>query len=92
MGLGLLDGDRAWLEQGYPRIGKALEFARTLRRTETDPASPFYGILPKATAGGESLWDGNNHILGYDWWNLRAVQSAAEAARGGIRSPGRTAD
>ena len=78
---GLLSGDNAWLENHSPPIGKALAFARNARRAETDPGSPFFGILPKAPADGENLWAGNNHILGYDWWNLRAVQSAAEAAR-----------
>jgi hypothetical protein len=78
---GLLTGDNAWLEKHSPRIEKALAFSRDARRTETDPDSPFFGVLPKAPADGENLWAGKNHILGYDWWNLRAVQSAAEAAR-----------
>jgi hypothetical protein len=78
---GLLSGDRAWLEKVYPAIAKSVAFIRSSRRGEVDPDSPFYGILPKAPADGENLWAGNNHIVGYDWWNLRAVQSAAEAAR-----------
>jgi hypothetical protein len=78
---GQLGGDAAWLEKQYPRIGRALAFVREARRTETDPASPFFGILPKAPADGENLWAGKNHIVGYDWWNLRAFQAASEAAR-----------
>jgi len=77
---GLISGDGAWLEKQYPRIGKAVDFLRAARRAETDPGSPFFGILPKSPADGENLWAGKNHIVGYDWWNLRAVQSAAEAA------------
>jgi hypothetical protein len=78
---GRLSGDRVWLERIYPLVAKSVAFIRRARRAETDPASPFYGILPKAPADGENLWAGNNHIVGYDWWNLRAVQCAAEAAR-----------
>lgn len=77
---GLLSGDNGWLEKQNPRIERALAFIRGARRTETDPASPFFGLLPKAPADGENLWDGKNHIVGYDWWNLRAFQSAALAA------------
>jgi hypothetical protein len=77
---GLLSGDTAWVEEQYPRVGKAVSFVRAARRTETDVASPFFGVLPKAPADGENLWAGSNHIVGYDWWNLRALQWAAEAA------------
>ncbi len=78
---GQLTGDNIWTWKLYPAIKKALDFARSARAAEKDPQSPFFGILPKAPADGENLWPGNNHIVGYDWWNLRAVQSAAEAAR-----------
>jgi hypothetical protein len=78
---GLLSGDRAWLERMDPSIARAVSFIRNARRAETDPASRFYGLMPKAPADGENLWSGNDHIVGYDWWNLRAVQSAVEAAR-----------
>jgi len=77
---GLISGDTAWLEKQYPRIARAVDFLRAARRTEKDPASPFFGLLPRAPADGENLWEGKDHIVGYDWWNLRAVQSAAEAA------------
>ncbi|MGB2821476.1 MAG: hypothetical protein WBF17_10870, partial [Phycisphaerae bacterium] len=40
-----------------------------------------YGVLPAAPADGENLWDGKHHIVGYDWWGLRGLQAAAEAAR-----------
>ncbi len=75
-----LTQDRDWLEAWYPILEKAVDFTRTMRRTETDPSSPYYGVLPRALADGEYLWDGSCHILGYDWWNLRAVQSLAYAA------------
>jgi hypothetical protein len=78
---GLISGDKAWLERIYPSIAKAVSFIRSARRSEADPGSPFYGILPKAPADGENLWSGNDHIVGYDWWNLRALQAAIEAAR-----------
>ena len=77
---GLISGDNGWLEKQNPRVERALAFIRGARGTETDPASPFIGLLPKAPADGENLWDGKNHIVGYDWWNLRAFQSAALAA------------
>ncbi len=78
---GHLSGDNIWVWKHYPAVQKAVAFARTARSSEKDPNSPFFGILPKAPADGENLWAGNNHIVGYDWWNLRAVESAAESAR-----------
>jgi len=41
----------------------------------TQPASAA------APADGENLWDGRHHIVGYDWWGLRGLRAAAEAAR-----------
>ena len=34
-----------------------------------------------AVADGENLWAGKNHIVGYDWWNLRGIGCVARAAR-----------
>jgi len=76
-----LTRERLWLLRVYPALKKGVEWLQHMRRTETDKASPFYGILPNAIADGEYLWGGEYHILGYDWWNLRGLQSAAEAAR-----------
>ncbi len=76
-----LSGDREWLARNYSRIEKAVDFIRQSRRSESDPASPFAGILPRAPAAGENLEAGLNHIVGHDFWNLRAVQAAAAAAR-----------
>jgi len=76
-----LTGDLEWLRRMYPRIERAADWIKKERRREEDPASPFHGILPRAVADGEYLWAGKNHIVGYDWQNLRGIQSAAEAAR-----------
>lgn len=76
----LLSGDGEWLRRVYPNIQRSADWIRQTRRTEKDPASPFYGILPAALADGENLWDGKHHIIGYDWWNLRGIQCAAVAA------------
>jgi len=38
-------------------------------------------LLPAAPADGEYLWEGKNHIVGYDLWNLRALLCAADTAR-----------
>ncbi|HUT01096.1 MAG TPA: hypothetical protein VM031_01475, partial [Phycisphaerae bacterium] len=76
-----LSHDVAWLRRVYPQVVKAVTWIRGARRKEKDPASPFAGILPAAPADGENLWDGKHHIIGYDWWSLRGLQAAADAAR-----------
>ena len=38
-------------------------------------------LLPAAVADGEFLWDGEHHIVGYDFWNLRGLLCTAEAAQ-----------
>ena len=90
-----LTGDRAWLEQVYPRMMKAVEWTMKARR-EAAADSPFAGLLPAAIADGESLFDINplkppkdgsrnkkalKHIVGYDLWNLRGMLCTADAAR-----------
>jgi hypothetical protein len=49
------------------------------RRARAD--SPYAGLLPAAPADGEWLWDGKNHIVGYDFWNLRGILCTATAAQ-----------
>jgi hypothetical protein len=78
---GRLSGDNIWVWKHYPAVQKSLAFIREARTEEKDDGSPFSGLLPRAPADGENLWAGNDHIVGYDLWNLRAFQSAAEAAR-----------
>jgi hypothetical protein len=50
-------------------------------RREAGKNSRFAGLLPAAPADGEYLWDGKNHIVGYDFWNLRGILCTADAAR-----------
>jgi len=76
-----LSGDLEWLRRAYPRIRAAARWAMRARRGEKDPGSPFFGVLPAALADGENLWAGKNHIVGYDWWNLRGIGCVAKAAR-----------
>ncbi len=77
---GRLSGDLTWVRKMFPKMRRAVAWAEKMRRTERNIMAPFFGILPPAPADGENLWAGKNHILGYDWWNLRAVQSTADAA------------
>jgi hypothetical protein len=75
-----ITGDRRWLELVYPKMRRAVDWIiEARRRTRTDPAFP--GLLPAAPADGEYLWDGKEHIVGYDLWNLRALICAADASR-----------
>lgn len=75
-----MSGDRAFLERVYPAMRKAADWTiRTLQETGSDPEFP--GLLPKALADGEYLWAGQNHIVGYDFWNLRGLLVTADAAR-----------
>jgi dienelactone hydrolase len=75
-----ITGDRQWLEAVYPKMRRAVDWATDARRkTRDDPAFP--GLLPAAPADGEYLWDGKEHIVGYDLWNLRAMTCALDAAR-----------
>jgi hypothetical protein len=75
-----LSRDRAWLERVYPQIAKAVEWLKAARRRDADPNSPYRGVLFASPADGENLWTDVCHIVGYDVWNLRGVQCAAEAA------------
>ena len=76
-----ISGDKAWLESVFPRMVKAADWAAAARRGASPaPGGPFAGLLPPAPADGEYLWEGKNHIVGYDLWNLRAMICAADAA------------
>lgn len=71
--------DRAWLRRAYPQMRRAAEWTMSARR-QAAADSPFTGLLTNALADGEYLWDGKHHIVGYDFWNLRAVLCVADAA------------
>ena len=75
-----ITGNRDWLEKVYPQIRKAAAWTIEARR-KAPPDSPYAGLLPAAVADGEFLWAGKNHIVGYDFWNLRGLLCAADAAR-----------
>jgi len=75
-----ITGDKAWLAEVYPQMRRAAEWTIKARR-EAPADSPFAGLLPNALADGEYLWDGQYHIVGYDFWNLRGLLCTAEAAR-----------
>lgn len=75
-----ITGDRKWLEAAYPQMRRAADWTMQARR-QAGADSPFSGVLPAALADGEYLWDGNHHIVGYDFWNLRGLLCTADAAR-----------
>jgi hypothetical protein len=75
-----MSADKTFLERAYPAMRKAVDWTiKTLKETQDDPEFP--GLLPKALADGEYLWEGKNHIVGYDFWNLRGLLVTADAAR-----------
>ena len=75
-----MSADRSFLERVYPAMRKAIDWTiRTIKETQND--SRFPGLLPAALADGEYLWAGKNHIVGYDFWNLRGMLVTADAAR-----------
>ena len=75
-----ITGDQQWLAKAYPQMRRAVDW--TLKARRQAPAdSPFSGVLPNAPADGEYLWNGKHHIVGYDFWNLRALLCTADAAR-----------
>ncbi len=74
-----ITGDRAWLEEVYPQMKRAVDWTMQARR-QAPADSPFAGVLPAAVADGEFLWDGKHHIVGYDFWNLRGMLCTADAA------------
>jgi len=75
-----ITGDKKWLAEVYPRMRKAVSWTLEARKkTQNDRAFP--GLLPAALADGEYLWEGKNHIVGYDFWNLRGLLLTADAAR-----------
>ncbi len=74
-----ITGDRQWLAKVYPQMHRAADWVLKARRQ--NPAdSSFSGVLPNAPADGEYLWDGKHHIVGYDFWNLRALLCTADAS------------
>ncbi|MEA1952017.1 MAG: hypothetical protein U9N87_11570 [Planctomycetota bacterium] len=75
-----MTGDRAWLAKVYPKMRRAVDWTMQTRR-QTPADSPFAGLLPNALADGEYLWAGKNHIVGYDFWNLRGILCTADAAK-----------
>ncbi len=75
-----ITGDQRWLKKIYPLMRRAVGWTlKTIRQAPAD--SPFFGVLPNAPADGEYLWDGKHHIVGYDFWNLRALLCTADAAQ-----------
>ncbi len=75
-----MTADQAFLVRVYPQMKKAADWTiRTLQ--ETRKGAQFPGLLPAALADGEYLWAGKNHIVGYDFWNLRGLLVTADAAR-----------
>lgn len=72
-----LTRDRDWLQAVYPQVRRAVEWLERHRLKE----GPYRGLLPAAAADGENLWAGQNHIVGYDFWNLRGLLCAVELAR-----------
>jgi len=70
--------DRKFLERAYPKMFSSVQWTK---RTRRKTASPFSGLLPKAPADGEYLWEANRNVVGYDLWNLRAMYCTADAAR-----------
>jgi hypothetical protein len=75
-----ITGDKKWLVDVYPRMRKSVDWTIAARR-KTQAEQDFPGLLPAAPADGEYLWEGKNRIVGYDFWNLRAMLCTAEAAR-----------
>lgn len=75
-----MSADRRFLERVYPMMKRASEWTLgALKETVNDPEFP--GLLPPALADGEFLWKGKNHIVGYDFWNLRGILCTADAAK-----------
>jgi len=75
-----ITADLAWLAEVYPRMRRAADWTMQARRQAPDD-SPYAGLLPNAFADGECLYDGEHHIVGYDFWNLRGLLCTADAAR-----------
>ena len=75
-----MTGDREWLAKVYPQMRRAVDWLMKARR-QAPADSPCAGLLPKALADGEYLWAGKNHIVGYDFWNLRGLLCTADAAK-----------
>ena len=75
-----ITGDEEWLKRVYLQMHRAAEWIEQARK-QAPAGTPFAGLLPNAVADGEYLWDGKHHIVGYDFWNLRGLLCAADAAR-----------
>jgi hypothetical protein len=75
-----ITGNKRWLTKIYPQMWRAVDWILKAKRQVPDD-SQFFGVLPNAPADGEYLWDGKHHIVGYDFWNKRALLCTADAAR-----------
>jgi len=74
-----ISGDTAWMTEHYPQMRRAAEWIIKARKG-SDAEAP--GLLPKCHADGEGLLGNHRyHIVGYDFWNLRGLICAADAAR-----------
>ncbi len=75
-----INNDRQWLDRVYPQMLRAARWAIQDRK-KAPAGKPFAGLVHSAPADGECLWNGQQHIVGYDLWNLRGMLCTADAAR-----------
>jgi len=74
--------DRAFLEQTFPNVVKALEFLEDLRKQRLTPEyenTRFYGILPPSICH-EGYPEPGKHCYWDDFWALKGWQEAREMA------------
>ncbi|MBD3385119.1 hypothetical protein GF407_09345 [candidate division KSB1 bacterium] len=76
----VLSGDKAWLQERWPHMEKAVAHIQELRqRTFTNADVPYYGLIPPGlTDGGIG---GVNPEYGGVFWSLIGLKTAIEAAR-----------
>ncbi len=76
----LISGDKAWLQERWPHMEKAVAHIQELRkRTLTNADVPFYGLIPPGlTDGGIG---GVNPEYGGVFWCLIGLRTAIKAAR-----------
>ncbi len=74
-------GDRRFLEQLMPRVGKAAEFLTRTRRQRMSegPGGEFHGLLPES-ASHEGYLAHPVHSYWDDFWGVRGLEAAADLA------------
>ncbi|MGD0899612.1 MAG: hypothetical protein ABR915_17415 [Thermoguttaceae bacterium] len=75
-----LTGDKKWLEEMWPKVQRAVDYVRAMRKTASaDPAAPNFGLIPNGFSDGGLSGSIPEYTNVY--WTLAGLRAAIDAAR-----------